>query len=109
MSGIRASPWRRSFTMLDFRYAARGLCPLIALFAGVAILLVIACVNVASLLIARAAGRADEIALRLALGASRSSAGVRDRSHGSCIHVRDCGGCRTVLLAGATFRNSAII
>ena len=45
--------------------------PLLALFASVAVLLVIACVNVSSLLIARAAGRRKETALRLALGASR--------------------------------------
>ena len=73
---------------------------LLALFAGVGILLLITCVNVAGLLAARAAARRPEIALRVALGAGRGRLFRQCLVEG--LVVAAAGGCAGLAVARAT-------
>ena len=82
--------------------AAEATTPIALLFGVTAIVLLIACANIANLLLARSAARAGEMAVRLSLGATRRQLIVQLLTESWLLAA--CGGAAGLFVAIATLR-----
>jgi putative ABC transport system permease protein len=90
--------WGITVRPLTASIAEEARTPVIVLFSAVAFVLLLACVNVAGLLLARASGRAKEIAIRASLGASRAR--IARQMLTEAVLLSLCGGAAGLLFAG---------